>query len=225
MEEVLDSEQSPDCEEVNAMDARAEARKRKCEPRQLVDSIHLSVLLSSYHHFFAKFSETLKKASKQIIPKTVWDQMYEKYVEQFPDLSFNPETLKTRVRETLEEIGTGRSDCRMEGGNSPQLDEFLQKIKETNGHASRNILNLRSKLMIGKTTPTAKASAKSANTQQDDSRADVPTQSTNRTKKELLEDQTGSLSTMAGELTTSNQIMSDWIDEKRKTTVLYGRDH
>ena len=101
-----------------------------------------------------------------------------------------------------------------------QTDEFLQKIKETNGHASRNILNLRNKLMTGKTTPTAKATAKSANTQQDDSRADVPTQSTNRTKKELLEDQTGSLSTMAGELTTSNQIMSDWIDEKRKTTAL-----
>ena len=118
----------------------------------MVDSVHLSVLISSYHKHFAKFSEKRKKACKQLVPKAVWIEMYQ-YKTAYPNSEFSQDTLKNRVRETLEAVATGRSDCKLEGGLSIHPDAFLEKIKESDGHVSRNILGLR-KSILEKSVPT-----------------------------------------------------------------------
>ena len=70
-------------------------------------------------------------------------------------------------------------------------------------------------------SPAEASPAKSENVNNPEiSSLDVPTRNSTRTKKEMLEDQTGSLCTMAGEMQNMSQIHHSWVEEKRKTATL-----
>jgi hypothetical protein len=100
--------------------------------RAVVNSIHLATLMASYHHHFGEYSNGRKHATKQIIPSKVWRKVYQSYKEAYPESSFDEETLKKRVRETLEQLQTGTS-------NTPttpaalQSSEFWQELRRLRG--------------------------------------------------------------------------------------------
>jgi hypothetical protein len=111
-------------------------------PRSVVDSLHLATLMAYYHHDFGEYSNDRKHAAKQVIPSKVWQKVYVSYKEAHLYSSFDEETLKNKVRETLEQLQTATSNT----PNTPaalQSTEILKKIKETNGHATRNLISLR----------------------------------------------------------------------------------
>jgi uncharacterized protein YifE (UPF0438 family) len=115
--------------------------------REIINSDHLSTLISGYQVHFAAYSSRRIKAVTQLIPGTVWKAMYKDYLEQYPDSSFKESNLKERVRETLNELETGNSNPKRTSSVALQSADVLKKIRLTNGHASRNVLKYREKLM------------------------------------------------------------------------------
>ncbi|KAL2643144.1 hypothetical protein R1flu_010731 [Riccia fluitans] len=81
-----------------------------------------------------------------MVPENVWKQEYADYVRVWPDSVFTEDTLKQRLRETLDEIETGRSNEKG-GSTSLQSDNIFEKIRQTNGHATRNLLMTRSDII------------------------------------------------------------------------------
>ena len=135
--------------------------------------------------------------------------MYDVYNDQYLDSTFNQETLKTRVRQTLEEIGTGRSDCKKEGGTSIQPDSFLTKIKETDGHASRNLINLRNDVIKGQ--PGSSSTPPKSNA--------LPTSSSTTQAKqttEFQEEQLEKVGSIADEIKRSNDLVEGAMSERKK---------
>jgi hypothetical protein len=101
----LDSSVTRDdeCEIVSALPlkkAKSAASGRSKPTRLLVESLHLSYMVSAYNQFFASYSINWKNVS-QLIPSLVWKDVYEHYCKQFPDSQLKEETLKDRLRETL----------------------------------------------------------------------------------------------------------------------------
>ena len=76
--------------------------------------------------------------------------MYADYLEEYPNSAFKENNLKERVRETLNELNTGTSNEQGTGRAALQSNEVLKKLKLTNGHASRNVLQHRSNIIHGK---------------------------------------------------------------------------
>ncbi|KAL2645447.1 hypothetical protein R1flu_013034 [Riccia fluitans] len=112
----------------------------KGKKRQMVDQLiwqcwllHITSILYAY------YSKTRKKASKQTIPNNVWKLVFINYKKVHTGSKFS--------EDTLEELQTGTSN---EGAGAPatlQSDEFLVRIRETNGHHSQNFLNKRSEII------------------------------------------------------------------------------
>jgi hypothetical protein len=72
---------------------------------------------------------------KQIIPGKVWLFVYADYQAEYPDYQLDQETLKARVRETIEALNTGNSNEKRCPATL-QSEELLRHIKATNAHAS-----------------------------------------------------------------------------------------
>ena len=126
--------------------------------------------------------------------------------------------MKNRVRQTLEEIGTGRSDCKLEGGTSLQLDEFLEKLKETDGHASRNIFFMRKEIMKGQSpkvlTPLKSNSARLPTASSADTKS-MPKKKL--AKKDILyEQEVVSVTVMADTMVEANIIQRTFMLKKGK---------
>jgi hypothetical protein len=68
------------------------------------------------------------------------------YPAGYPDFQLDQDTLKARVRETIEALGTGNSNEKR-GQATLQSEELLKQIKATNPHASRNLIALRQELV------------------------------------------------------------------------------
>ena len=135
--------------------------------------------------------------------------MYEVYKNQYPDSTFNQETLKSRVRQTLEEIGTGRSDCKVEGGASIQPDSFLTKIKETDGHASRNVISLRNDVISRQ--PESTSTLPKSNPLPSSSSTIQAKQTT-----EFQEEQLEKVGAIAEEIKRSNDLAEGAMSERKK---------
>jgi hypothetical protein len=120
-------------------DSAAErASKKSRTARSIVDSLHLSTLISSYDNHFANCSSGRSKTT-QLIPGKVWKQVYEDYKNKFPNSPFAKETLKFRVHDDLSHLKTGTA-YQGNGCAELQAEGVLDHLKMTNNHAKRNII-------------------------------------------------------------------------------------
>ena len=67
----------------------------------MIDSVYLSLLVSSYHKHFNEYSNVRKKFSNQLIPSLVWKKYYWDYKKEYPNNPFRENSLKERLRATL----------------------------------------------------------------------------------------------------------------------------
>ena len=81
-------------------DSERAAKKARTVGRSIVDSVHLSALISFYNTHFAKYSVGRAKVT-QVIPGKGWKAVYDDYKHVYPGSPFAEETLKFRVREGL----------------------------------------------------------------------------------------------------------------------------
>jgi hypothetical protein len=188
--------------------------------RAMVDSIHLATLMASYHHHFGEYSNGRKHATKQIIPSKVWRKVYQSYKEVHTDSSFDEETLKKRVRETLEQLQTGTSNT-PDTPAALQSSEILKRIKETNGHATRNLISLRHTLINSSSDDQGRDFADNGHSVRPQS------SSTSRgasvitpTKKEYLRQQADTLEKMSNDFASSIEMQKLYMNTKRKTAEL-----
>jgi hypothetical protein len=116
------------------------AAKKAKNARQIVDTVHLSTLISSYNTHFADFSVGRAKVT-QVIPGKVWKAVYD-YNKYFPDSIFTEDALNFRVREELAQLSTGTSN---QGNERAELQagHILEQLKMTNSHAKRNVIRHR----------------------------------------------------------------------------------
>jgi hypothetical protein len=128
------------------MQPRLKKARHERGSRMIVDSLHLATLMAAYHKYFNEYCNGRKRATKQIIPSKVWALMYEEYKEAHPASAFDQETLKERVRETLEQLQTDTSNNKGEPATL-QSSEFLKRIKDTDGHATRSVISIRHKIV------------------------------------------------------------------------------
>lgn len=117
--------------------------------RAILESQQLAMLVNTYNIHFEQYSNGRKKKVTQIIPYAVWKKVYAMYILAYPNNTLQEETLKERLRDFLKEVKTGRSNP--DGGLSAclQSNEVLEQLKQTDGHASRNVLKRRQDIIDG----------------------------------------------------------------------------
>ena len=76
----------------------------------LINSVHLSLLVSSYHKHFNEYSIGHKKTSSQIVPSLIWKLVYADFIKEYPNSTSKEESLKERLRYVLAELKTGTSN-------------------------------------------------------------------------------------------------------------------
>jgi hypothetical protein len=112
----------------------------------IVDSLNLAALMAAYDKNFKEYCNWRKRATKQIIPSMVWAPFYEEYKEAHPASAFDQETLKGRVRETLEQLQTGTFKNKGEPATL-QSSELVKRIKYKDGRATRSVFSIRHKIV------------------------------------------------------------------------------
>jgi hypothetical protein len=149
MASIIDVVEIP--ETSHATEPPAKMVRQDRSSRQTVNSVRLSTLMAAYNFHFEQYSNGRKQAVKQIIPGKVWRLVYADYQAAYPHCELDQETLKARVRETIEALDTGNSNEKR-GPATLQSEELLKQIKATNAHASRNIIALRQDLVQSNTS-------------------------------------------------------------------------
>lgn len=240
---VLDSQvpsdkQSKDCDSsekrlTDAGDKRLHDSGKKS--RQVVDSVHLATLSASYAIHFARYSKDRKQASKQTIPSSVWRLVYKDYIGAHPTSVFTEDTLKGRLRECLEELKTGTSNTEGTGSAVLQCDEFLAKIKDTNGHAVRNILHKRASIIAASSKEcTSKRRAETIVEGESNSDREVASSGVNNvisgpsaskipklvTKSEMLSTQVQALKQMSSDFTEATNNQREFMISRRRSQKL-----
>lgn len=185
--------------------------------RAIVDSTQLSTLASSYAAQFEKYSNGRTKVT-QIIPSAVWKEVYQEYLQVYPNSTIGEKTLKERLRETLSELDTGTSNEKRSNTAVPQSEEVLKRIKLTDGHASRNVLIHRTNRIVGKPTflsPPPSPETMSQHAQEFDPSSAAPQSGVNHpkissepvkkpvSKMAMLEMQVNSIASIGGTLAES----------------------
>lgn len=73
--------------------------------------------------------------------------MYEQFLREHPGSKFAEETLKDRLRENLKELKTGTSNEEGSDRAVLQADDVLTRLRNTDSHATRNILRVRQNML------------------------------------------------------------------------------
>ena len=76
----------------------------------LIDSVHLSLLVSSYHKHFNENCIGREKASSQFVPSIVWKLMYADFSKEYPNSTWKEESLKERLMCVLAKLKTNTSN-------------------------------------------------------------------------------------------------------------------
>lgn len=69
------------------------------------------------------------------------------FLKRFEDNTFQEETLKERLRETLRELKTGTSNEEDSDRAAIQPEDVIDAIRATDGHAARNVLRVRQSML------------------------------------------------------------------------------
>lgn len=86
-----------------------------------------------------------------------WKSVYVDYYKEFHNSTFQKESLKVKLRETLKELKTCTSNEDNSENDILQPIDFLTAIKITKGHVKKHSLNLRTGI-VEKMSPSSQAS-------------------------------------------------------------------
>jgi hypothetical protein len=64
----------------------------------MIDSVHLSLLVSSYHKYFNEYSNIKKNSSDKFNPSLVWKIFYLDYIKKYPNSLLKKDSLKEKLR-------------------------------------------------------------------------------------------------------------------------------
>lgn len=134
-------------------------------------------------------------------------KIYSEYSATFPECKITEKQLKVHIRNTKKELKTGHSDGDS-GKVALQPADFLEKIKRTNAHASRNVLQLREVVVENMNAKKQKISSKEDGDNQDTKKTVV------RTKAQLLGTQVDSVQKISEDLNRTSQKRDLLIDAK-----------
>ena len=95
----------------------------------LIDSVHLSLMVSSYHKHFNEYSVGRKKTSFQLVPSLVWKLVYADFMKEYPNNTWKEESLKERLRVALAKLKMGTSNEENVDKAILQPANFLQQLK------------------------------------------------------------------------------------------------
>jgi hypothetical protein len=185
------------------------AAKKAKTARQIVDTVHLSPLISSYNTHFADYSVGRAKVT-QVIPGKFWKAVYDDYKKSFPDSIFTEDALKFRVREELAQLSTGTSN---QGNERAELQagDILEQLKMTNSHAKRNVIRHRELIMsetMNADVPAATKSGSSGGIRNSNAA------SATKTKASILAEQSSAIVDMAADFKTTVQSRKPYLEAK-----------
>ena len=152
----------------------------------------LATLKNSYDLHFSHYCRN-KKNPVQRIPAQVWKHVYSDFLAEvkqecavkgveFDGDDFPTErNLQDSLRDFLQKLGTGTSNSASGETVTPQSHENLEKIRLSDAHARRNMINLRESLIAqgdasDKGRADAAASDREPKKSRIEKRLDVPTQ-------------------------------------------------
>ena len=189
----------------------------------LIDSVHLSLLVSSYHKHFNEYSIGRKKASSQLVPSLVWKLVYADFIKEYPNSTWKEDSLKERLRCALAELKTGTSNEENADKAVLQPADFLEQLKVTNGHAKRNTLKRRQSIIdqmspslsVGDSTAVKESSTESVERK--------------RTKTDILAETARGISSLAhtyakGEEHRDSLILLKMESEKKRCSMFGSKD-
>lgn len=130
----------------NELPLPSQKKKKKPVPRDVVDEDHLCTLVSAYNVHFEEYSKG-KTNVTQLIPSLVWKATYASYLHVYPASVFKQESLKDKLRDSLKELATGNSNELNAEKVAVQCNIVMSRLKCTDGHAKRNVLRARQKIV------------------------------------------------------------------------------
>lgn len=129
--------------------------------RQLITNSMVSEMTRSYRIHFSVYSKGRKKVSQRL-PKQVWEAVFKDVADLEGFRNVKEDSLKKQLKATLGDIATGDAN---DGANDQavlQDDNVVEKLKELDSFASRNVLNLREDILSGFTKAKAEAGKRSS---------------------------------------------------------------
>ena len=133
-----------DSQHLSQRSAKLPRREKIHHP--IVDFAVLSSLVAAYTTHFVAYSRG-KTSVTQLVPGKVWKLVYNQFLFEHLGSKFVEETLKDRLWETLKELKTGTSNEEGSDRVVLQADDVLTCLRNTDSHATRNILRLRQNML------------------------------------------------------------------------------
>jgi hypothetical protein len=139
----------------------------------LLEIEKLALLVSSYNFHFSEYCKG-KRNVTQRIPSKVWKSVYVDFSnkarelaaecgEKFDETNLPAErTLQDSIRCALEDQDTGTPDEMHAENVTLQCEDTMQRLKRSDGHATRNMMRLRQEMIAGKARTNADSSASKA---------------------------------------------------------------
>jgi hypothetical protein len=139
-------------------DSATANERRVKKSRVALETEHFATLKASYLVHFAEWCKG-KKNITQKLPGAVWKSIYKDFIDEQIEIcqakgaSFDidklpaPRTMKDALKETIGNENTGNADIKGSSKVILQNEEVLAQLKETDGHARRNMIKFRSSLI------------------------------------------------------------------------------
>jgi hypothetical protein len=148
------------------------ATKSDKHQKVLIETETLAILVSSYNHHFSDYCKGRRHVTQKI-PSKVWKAYIRTSSRRLASFAaangevFNKrllpvdQTLQDLLRSALDEQDTGTTDEKGAGKVTLQCEDTLQRLKRTDGHATRNMLRLRNDMIDGNVQSRSRESSAS----------------------------------------------------------------
>lgn len=169
------------------MDAVEDSSRPSKKPRVALETEHLATLKASYLVHFSEWSKGKKKICQKL-PGSVWKHVYKDFLEEQKKICTSQaiefdwdklpaaRTLQDALKENIGSADTGESDMKGAEKVMLQSEQCLKDLKETDGHARRNMIKFRASLVAkGSKNDSSSSSADDAETQ---ARSDITSRMT-----------------------------------------------
>ena len=112
------------------------------------------MLAEMFHSFCVHFIEYFctKEGCHSACAKSSVVENVHKFHNEFPNITYQDETLHERLRDILSSTKTRTSNEQGTGKVVPQCDEILHRLRSTNMHATRNAQKHRQFVLQGSTS-------------------------------------------------------------------------
>jgi hypothetical protein len=145
----------------------------KKRQKLLLESEKLASLVSSYNFHFSEYCKGQRNVTQRV-PRKVWKSVYADFYNKARELAAEcgemldetnlpaERTFQDCLRCALEEQDTGTPDEKHAEKATLQCEDNLQRLKRSDGHATRNMMRLRQEMIAGKARNNADSSASRA---------------------------------------------------------------